>query len=120
MKKLRQLVFLITLCIGANRALSQNLFTISKLSKKDILINGWIFQAGDDKEWARSDFDNDVPESIKNKHMQPFFTTKPTGESTGLGLSLKYDTLMKAHEGIVGVNSVEGEDPEFIIQLPVH
>jgi len=49
---------------------------------------------------------------------QPFFTTKPTGEGTGLGLSLSYD-IIKAHGWEIKVNSVEGESAEFIILLPV-
>lgn len=57
-----------------------------------------------------------IPEKIKNKIFQPFFTTKPTGEATGLGLSLSYD-MIKAHKGEVKVNSVEGEYAEFIIEL---
>ena len=60
-----------------------------------------------------------IPVAIKEKIMQPFFTTKPTGEGTGLGLSLTYDMVVKRHGGSIQVNSVEGEGSEFIIQLPV-
>jgi signal transduction histidine kinase len=60
---------------------------------------------------------NGIPESIKDKIFQPFFTTKPTGQGTGLGLSLSYD-LVKAHRGEIKVESVEGEGTEFIIQIP--
>jgi signal transduction histidine kinase len=59
-----------------------------------------------------------IPESVKEKIMQPFFTTKPTGEGTGLGLSLSYDIVVKGHGGSIQVNSVEGEGSEFIIELP--
>jgi len=59
-----------------------------------------------------------MPDSIKEKIMQPFFTTKPTGEGTGLGLSLTYDMVVKGHGGTIQVNSVDGEGSEFIIQLP--
>ena len=48
---------------------------------------------------------------------QPYFTTKPTGQGTGLGLSLSYD-IIKAHEGEMKVETEEGEGSEFIIQLP--
>ena len=48
---------------------------------------------------------------------QPFFTTKPTGEGTGLGLSLSYDITTKGHGGEVKVNSKEGEGSEFVVQL---
>jgi signal transduction histidine kinase len=60
-----------------------------------------------------------IPDAIKEKIMQPFFTTKPTGEGTGLGLSLSYDIVVKGHGGSIQVDSVEGEGSEFIIQLPI-
>jgi two-component system, NtrC family, sensor kinase len=53
-----------------------------------------------------------------NKIFQPFFTTKPTGQGTGLGLSLAYD-IVKAHGRELRVESMEGEGAEFVIQLPV-
>jgi len=59
-----------------------------------------------------------IPDNIREKIMQPFFTTKPTGEGTGLGLSLSYDIVVKGHGGSIQVNSVEGEGSEFIIMLP--
>ncbi len=58
-----------------------------------------------------------IPDSIKDKIFQPFFTTKPTGEGTGLGLSLSYD-IVKAHAGELKVESKEGEGSTFIIHLP--
>ncbi len=61
-----------------------------------------------------------IPDAIKEKIMQPFFTTKPAGEGTGLGLSLTYDMVVKGHGGNIQVNSVEGEGSEFIIQLPIN
>ncbi|MDZ7607463.1 MAG: ATP-binding protein [Cyclobacteriaceae bacterium] len=57
-----------------------------------------------------------IPEQIKDKIFQPFFTTKPTGQGTGLGLSLSYD-IVKAHGGELRVESEEGEGAEFIINL---
>jgi two-component system NtrC family sensor kinase len=59
-----------------------------------------------------------IPDAIKEKIMQPFFTTKPSGEGTGLGLSLSYDIIVKAHGGNITVNSIVGEGSEFIIQIP--
>lgn len=59
-----------------------------------------------------------IPEKIKEKIFQPFFTTKPTGSGTGLGLSLSYDIIM-AHGGEIKVESKEGEGTRFIIELPV-
>jgi signal transduction histidine kinase len=62
---------------------------------------------------------NGIPEAIKDKIMQPFFTTKPTGEGTGLGLSLSYDIVVKGHGGNIEVVSKESEGSEFIIRLPL-
>jgi len=59
-----------------------------------------------------------IPASIVDKIFQPFFTTKPTGSGTGLGLSLSYD-IVKAHGGEIKVESKENEGSEFIIQLPL-
>jgi len=61
---------------------------------------------------------NGIPESIKEKIFQPFFTTKPTGEGTGLGLSLAYDIITKEHNGTIKVESKEGEGTAFTIELP--
>ena len=60
-----------------------------------------------------------IPENIKDKILQPFFTTKPTGEGTGLGLSLSYDIIVKGHGGSIDVDSKEDEFTAFIIKLPV-
>ncbi len=62
---------------------------------------------------------NGIPSSIVDKIFQPFFTTKPTGQGTGLGLSLSYD-IVKAHGGEIKVESKEGEGTEFIIQIPTN
>jgi two-component system, NtrC family, sensor kinase len=59
-----------------------------------------------------------ISQKILDKIFQPFFTTKPTGLGTGLGLSLSYD-IIKAHGGEITVESREGEGAEFIIKLPV-
>jgi signal transduction histidine kinase len=59
-----------------------------------------------------------IPDEIKDKILQPFFTTKPTGEGTGLGLSLSYDIVVKAHGGKIEINSTEGEYTEFVISIP--
>jgi len=59
-----------------------------------------------------------IPEDIKDKIFQPFFTTKATGEGTGLGLSLSYDIVTKGHGGSLEVKSETGKGTEFIINLP--
>jgi signal transduction histidine kinase len=60
-----------------------------------------------------------VPQKVVDKIFQPFFTTKPTGEGTGLGLSLSYDIITKGHSGEMKVETKEGEFAEFTILLPV-
>ena len=62
---------------------------------------------------------NGVPQKLIDKIFQPFFTTKPTGQGTGLGLSLSYDIVTKVHNGEIKVTTVEGEGAEFVIILPV-
>ena len=59
-----------------------------------------------------------VPHDIKDKILQPFFTTKPTGQGTGLGLSLSYDIVVKAHGGKIDIKSKEDKYTEFIVILP--
>jgi len=69
-------------------------------------------------EISVKDNGNGISKNIVDKIFQPFFTTKPTGQGTGLGLSLSYD-IVKAHGGKIKVGTKEGEGTEFIIQLPV-
>jgi len=59
-----------------------------------------------------------IPQKIIGKIFQPFFTTKPTGQGTGLGLSLSYD-IIKSHKGKLIVDTKEGEGTEFTIQIPI-
>jgi signal transduction histidine kinase len=61
---------------------------------------------------------NGIPSEAIGKIFQPFFTTKPTGQGTGLGLSLSYD-IVKTHGGEIRVETLEGEGTTFIIELPV-
>lgn len=60
-----------------------------------------------------------IPDAIKEKIMQPFFTTKPTGEGTGLGLSLSYDIVVKGHNGTIAIDSREMEYTIFTARLPL-
>ena len=65
-----------------------------------------------------TDNGNGIPQKVLDKIFQPFFTTKPTGQGTGLGLSLSYDIVTKGHGGELKVETKEGEGTTFIIQLP--
>jgi two-component system NtrC family sensor kinase len=76
-------------------------------------------KVGDKIEVKVKDNGNGIPQKALDKIFQPFFTTKPTGQGTGLGLSLSYD-IIKAHGGEIKVETKEGEFAEFIIHLPIH
>ena len=74
------------------------------------------------KDWVEviiTDNGNGIPQNVIGKIFQPFFTTKPTGQGTGLGLSLAYDIITKEHNGIIKAESKEGQGSTFIIQLPI-
>ncbi len=83
--------------------------TVSISTKK---INGKV-------EIRVTDNGNGIPQKVLDKIFQPFFTTKPTGQGTGLGLSLSYDIITKGHGGELKVETKEGDGSEFIIVLPV-
>jgi two-component system, NtrC family, sensor kinase len=83
--------------------------TVSLSTKK---INGKV-------EISVKDNGNGIPQKVLDKIFQPFFTTKPTGQGTGLGLSLAYD-IVKAHGGELKVETKEGEGTAFSISLPVN
>ena len=74
-------------------------------------------KTGDKIEVNVKDNGNGIPQKLLDKIFQPFFTTKPTGLGTGLGLSLSYD-IVKAHGGELKVETKEGEGCEFVIELP--
>jgi signal transduction histidine kinase len=76
-------------------------------------------KVGDKVELRVTDNGNGIPQKVLDKIFQPFFTTKPTGEGTGLGLSLSYDIITKGHGGELKVETKEGEGSEFVIQLPL-
>ncbi|MBV8961778.1 MAG: HAMP domain-containing histidine kinase, partial [Hyphomicrobiales bacterium] len=73
---------------------------------------------GDKVEIRIRDNGTGIPEEVKAKMFNPFFTTKPAGEGTGLGLSLSYDIVVKQHGGTIEVDTKPGEFTEFIIVLP--
>ena len=60
-----------------------------------------------------------IPQNVLDKVFQPFFTTKPTGEGKGLGLSLSYEIITKEHNGTINAKTKEGEFAEFVITLPL-
>ena len=59
-----------------------------------------------------------IPPDIRDKLFQPYFTTKPTGEGTGLGPSITYDIVTKVHGGTITVDSEVDEFTEFVVTLP--
>ncbi len=61
-----------------------------------------------------------IPEEMREKIFLPFYTTKPAGEGTGLGLSLSYDTIVKQHGGTLTVDSKPGDHTIFVVSVPVH
>ena len=73
---------------------------------------------GNKIEISVKDNGNGIPQKVLDKIFQPFFTTKPTGQGTGLGLSLSYDIVTKGHGGELKVETKEGEGTTFIIILP--
>jgi len=99
-------------------AANQKLKTAGAAYKPEVTVTTFTPPSGG---WGVKVKDNGIgiPDAIKEKIMQPFFTTKPTGEGTGLGLSLTYDMVVKGHGGSIKVNSVENEGSEFMITLPV-
>ena len=72
----------------------------------------------DEVEIRVTDNGTGIPENVVQKIFQPFFTTKPTGQGTGLGLSLSYDIVTKGHGGTITVDSTEGEGTAFVVHLP--
>ena len=76
-------------------------------------------RVGEAVEIRVTDNGTGIPEPVRAKIFQPFFTTKPTGEGTGLGLSLSHDIIVQGHGGILTVESEEGQGTTFIIMLPL-
>jgi signal transduction histidine kinase len=73
---------------------------------------------GDSVEIRIRDSGTGIPPEVKEKMFNPFFTTKPAGEGTGLGLSLSYDIVVKQHTGSIEVDTQPGEFTEFRVILP--
>lgn len=108
---------MLNLLNNAFYAVNEKQKTAGKSYKPEVTVST---SAGKDNIIIRvKDNGNGIPDAIKDKIMQPFFTTKPTGEGTGLGLSLSYDIVVKGHGGNIELNSKEGEFTEFKITLPL-
>ena len=75
-------------------------------------------KVGDKIEVSVTDNGNGIPQKVLDKIFQPFFATKPTGQGTGLGLSLAFDIVTKGHGGELKVETKKGEGSTFIITLP--
>ncbi len=75
-------------------------------------------RADEEVEICIRDNGTGIPAAVRSKIFQPFFTTKPSGEGTGLGLSLAHDIVAKGHGGTLTVDSQEGEFTEFVVRLP--
>jgi signal transduction histidine kinase len=73
---------------------------------------------GDRVEIRIRDNGTGIPAEVKDKMFNPFFTTKPAGEGTGLGLSLSHDIIVKQHAGSIAVDTEPGEFTEFRLVLP--
>jgi len=99
-------------------------YAVNEKSKQNIpgyepTVTVFCRKANDKVELHVRDNGNGIPERLRDKIFQPFFTTKPTGQGTGLGLSLAYD-IVKAHRGEINLETNEGEGSVFIIQLPLN
>ena len=94
--------------------------------KKKTQLNGYepavtviTRKAGDKVRITVQDNGNGIPPNIIDKIFQPFFTTKPSGQGTGLGLSMSYDIVTKVHGGKIDVDTRPGEGTSFIITIPI-
>ncbi len=96
----------------------------TNLKKKDLhdayspILEVQTRNLGESVEVRIRDNGKGIPQEILDKVFNPFFTTKPAGEGTGLGLSLSYDIIVKEHQGSMKVESREGEFAEFILEIP--
>ena len=108
---------ILNLVNNAFYAVSDKKKTADETYKPMVLIQ--TKKAGDDIEIFVKDNGKGIPANVLDKIFQPFFTTKPTGQGTGLGLSLAYDIITKEHNGTIKAESKEGEGTVFIIELPL-
>jgi len=111
---------MLNLINNAFYAVAEKLTAQSSELKADFkpLVSVQTKKINDGIEITVTDNGNGIPQKILDKIFQPFFTTRPTGQGTGLGLSLAYD-IVKAHGGEIKVETSEGEGSTFVIELPV-
>lgn len=108
---------LLNICTNAFYAVLQRV----RNGEKDYQPSVWL-QTGADNEhvWIKiKDNGAGIPADVMDKIFQPFFTTKPTGEGTGLGLSMSFEIITKGHGGTINVESKEGDGATFTIMLPI-
>jgi len=108
---------LLNICTNAFYAVLQRV----RKGEKDYQPTIWL-ETGleNDHVWIKiRDNGGGIPAEVMDKIFQPFFTTKPTGEGTGLGLSMSFEIITKGHGGTINVESNEGEGAAFIITLPL-
>ncbi len=110
---------LLNLFNNAFYAINKKSKDLTGLNKYKPLVSVQTKKLNNKIEIRVEDNGNGIPQNIVDKIFQPFFTTKPTGEGTGLGLSLAYDIITKEHNGNIRVESKENEGSMFIISLPI-
>ena len=98
--------------------MQKNVSTSSAGQAYEPIVSVYTKKADNKIEVHVKDNGNGIPQKVVDKIFQPFFTTKPTGQGTGLGLSLSYD-IIKAHGGEIKVVTEDGVFTEFVIQLPL-
>jgi two-component system, NtrC family, sensor kinase len=107
---------LMNLLTNAFYATSERLKSAGETYKPQVSLQ--TKKTGDHVQIRISDNGNGIAQNLVDKIFQPFFTTKPSGEGTGLGLSLSYDIVTKGHGGEILVETKEGEGATFVIVLP--
>lgn len=108
---------LINLLTNAFYAVTEKRQLLSEAYQPEVVIR--TQQTEKDVRIQVRDNGNGIPAEVREKIFEPFFTTKPTGEGTGLGLSLSYDIITKGHRGTLSVETKEGDYTEFTICLPL-
>ena len=87
-------------------------------SSFDPVLSASTRNLGDTVEIRIRDNGTGIPDEVREKMFNPFFTTKPAGEGTGLGLSMSHDIIVKQHGGRIDVETEPGQFTEFTIVLP--